>query len=45
MFECIECGLTYNDDEMSEDENICQSCYDEMCDDECITTLIALDII
>ena len=41
MFECIICHDVYEDEEMSDEENICIYCEDE----EDITTLIALDII
>jgi len=41
MFKCEICGYEFENEEMSDDHNVCHACYD----DERDTELIALDII
>jgi len=41
MFTCEICGERFSDDQMSEEENVCKDCYDEME----LATLLAIEII
>jgi hypothetical protein len=41
MFICENCMEEFDDDEMSEDWNICKHCYEE----EEVATLLAIEII
>ena len=41
MFRCEVCGERFHNDQMSEEENVCKECYDEME----LADLLALEII
>lgn len=45
MFTCKICYCEFEEGEMSEDVNICQTCYEDAEEDEETTMLVALDII
>jgi formylmethanofuran dehydrogenase subunit E len=41
MFICEVCNEQFSNDQMSEEENVCKDCYDEME----LATLLAIEII